>query len=181
MKIFAILTLSIAPVLTLGLYACGSSDGPSCADVCAKMTECNPDNAEGCDTQCPKMKEIMRSSVYRALGDCYMDTDCDTLNQNNDVCMIKAMAEIPDGVVDDFIGKLCDKMVSCSDGLTKEQCITTMKKEGGDSMQMAGMFADSVLNCVTDCVAGKDCSAIESESAVDDCMTQCGMSFDDSQ
>ncbi len=171
MKVF----LSISFISILFVSACSSDNGPSCDEVCAKIQECNPDDAGDCLDQCASVKNIMRESVYNSMGNCYLDMSCDALNADDNVCMVNAMSEIPDGVVDGFIGDLCDKMISCAATGTKDECVSKMKEEGGDSIQMAGMFKDSILDCTSECFAAKDCSALD--GAMEDCMKQCGMNF----
>ncbi len=164
-----------------GLYGCGGSTGPSCSEVCNKMAECNPEQAQGCETDCQKMKDLIRSSVFKALGECFLETDCETLNNNGDICMVDAVKEIPSGVVDDFIDSICTKIITCDETLTKNQCISTMKDKGGDSVQMIGMYSDSTIDCVTSCFSDKSCTEIKDkdDDSMDACMTQCGLNFED--
>jgi hypothetical protein len=167
-------------VLCIALIAagCGGSSGPSCADVCAKMTECDPENdAVECNDMCGQFKQVMRSTAYRALGDCYMDSSCATIIANEDICMAAAIAKVPAGAVDRFVNGLCTKMVECdgSGTLTQQACITDLQSSGSDMLEMIGIFSDSVLDCVVNCADQIDCAQLE--DGMDDCFPQCGLDF----
>ena len=102
--------------LALLVASCGGNSGPSCQDVCTKMSGCDANNdMTECLDMCGQFKQVMRSTVYQTLGDCYMDTACAALEANSDMCMAAAMAKIPAGAADRLISGLCTKMVSCDE------------------------------------------------------------------
>ena len=170
-----LLMLSLA---SLGAFACSGNPGPSCTEVCVKMVSCQVETSQNeCETMCEDMKPLMRSSVWSYLGDCYMETDCATLAANDDVCFAGAISAAPAGAADGLISDLCDKMVSCdqSGTLTKPDCVAEMSGSGGDSLEMIGMFKDSLLDCMGDCVGGVACEDVEDSFST--CSLQCGLSI----
>jgi hypothetical protein len=170
--------LLMLSMTSLGSFACSGDSGPGCTTVCEKMVTCAIESSQAeCESECNEIKPVMRSSVWSALGDCFMDNSCEVLSQSGDYCFGIAMSAIPAGAGAGVISDMCDRMVTCDDTgtLTKESCLADMQGAGDDSMEMLGMFTDSTLNCVGNCIGGVDCAEVQDAFSI--CSPQCGLTI----
>lgn len=182
MKTLSCLT-ALALVSLFVFAACGEpSSGPTCAQVCDKMNECDPEeDLVECNSMCASFSDVMRASAYEALGDCYMEQTCDFLNQNGDYCFGQAMDEGDIAPVEALFERICEKAVSCAiePGYTVQACLDefTGANGGSDDMYISmAMFKPSVLDCVGDCIEAASCDAL-AEDGITTCFGTCGLDF----
>jgi len=182
MKTFSCLT-ALALLSPTFFAACGNpSSGPTCAQVCDKMHECDAqEDLVECNSMCASFSDVMRAGAYKALGECYMEQTCDFLEQNNDYCFGQAMSEGDLAPVDALFARICAKAVPCSDeqDYTEQDCIDELTGASGGSDDMyysMGMFKASVLDCVADCIETTGCEALL-EKGTTPCFSTCGLDF----
>ena len=179
MKTF--ISLSLLAFLSLGLtVACSSgSSGPTCDEVCAKMVECEIEsNSAECLSMCAIFKDAWRDDVYAELGDCFMENTCEVLNQDEDLCFAQAEAKGSIAAAKALYEDLCAKWVECEDTWTQEQCVQEMEDDHSDGYLAIGMFTDSVLNCMSDCVDGLTCAEALDGPSMGDCAEGCNFLID---
>ena len=176
----AILLASLS-MLILGLAAaCSSGDsGPSCEDVCSKMQECDTgENYTECLSTCDQFDDVMRSEVYETMGNCFMDQTCEFLQDDEEYCYEAAIAAGDLAASRSMVERMCDKIVSCVEGYTQQDCVDdqTGAGEGSDDMYYTlAMFKDSVLDCIGDCMEELSCA--ELEEGGESCLSDCGLNF----
>jgi len=164
--------------------ACGeSSSGPSCAEVCDKMVECQIESdLTECTSMCDAFRDAMRPAAYQALGDCYMEQTCAFLQENDDYCFGQAMNEGDLAAVDRLFDRMCAKIVPCVDNpeYTEQACIDelTGAGEGSDDMYYSlSLLKASALDCLGDCVEATTCADLGDEEWFTTCSSSCGLGF----
>ncbi|MBW2700974.1 MAG: hypothetical protein JRF33_09160 [Deltaproteobacteria bacterium] len=178
MKRFFILSLLALFSLGLAVACGGGSSGPSCEDVCTKVSECDStEDYNECLSMCDMFKEVMRDEAYQALGDCTMEQTCAFMEENGDYCFEAAMAEGSLTAARSLIERICTTMAACdtTGNYTQQQCVDDMTSGENDDLDSAmSIFKDSVLDCVADCVENESCTDL-AEGSAQDCMTTCGL------
>jgi hypothetical protein len=158
----------------LCLHACSGGGGLTCEEACGKLVECGQEQDEDrCVEECSEIKGVIRTSSWNELWDCIMEPECSV--HSPDACMQQAAANSPTNGLDTFINDVCTKMVSCEPQYTHEQCVADMQENIGNDAWIMNLVKESILQCVSDCIDGLDCS--ELETGIDACMESCGLNF----
>lgn len=168
-------------LLTIGVLAgaCSSGSGANaqaCEETCAFMNQCDPVeyDLDDCRDDCGQFADLMRSTAFDSMVECIQATDCADLDPEE--CMQQAMDEVPASVLNSFFNTICGKVVECQGG-DQQACLDQM--QGDEDLENLKIFSDAGLNCLGSCLTGLSCAELAAQDPLEDCVTQCGLSFDD--
>jgi hypothetical protein len=166
--------------LALSLGSCGGGGGDgktmTCDQACAKIaTECAKETLADCLTGCQESQPIMADTYWNQMGDCITATECATLD--TETCYQNVVAGAPSTASDQLLSRLCDKMITCVTGVTKDQCIANVKSSAGTSLAGLNVLKTSVIDCLGTCMTALDCATLmdENSDSMGTCSAQCGL------
>lgn len=173
MKPYPLRVAGICLALLAGMSLCSCSGGGlTCEKACDRLVECDLEiTMEVCMQDCSEIKGVIKASAWNDLGDCIMETDCSVLSP--EVCLDQVIANAPTGGLDNYINEMCNKVVSCEPEVTHQQCVTEAQQSIGSDAAIINVLKDSILRCISDCIARLECSELETGAEM--CLESCGL------